>query len=46
MQAANAPTPGNTSLSALRNTLSSPLMIASQPIAANAFSTERKLPTP
>ena len=29
-----------------RNTLSSPLTIASQPVAANAFSTERRLPTP
>src|SRR5215212_5567102 len=46
MQAPNAPTPGNTNRSAARNSASSPVTIASQPVAANAFSTERRLPTP
>jgi hypothetical protein len=46
MHAPNAPTPGNTNRSASRKTLSSLLMMASPPVAANAFSTERKLPTP
>src|SRR5215213_15031 len=46
MHAPNAPTPGNTNRSAARNTLSSLLMVASQPVDPNAFSTERRLPTP
>jgi hypothetical protein len=45
MHAPNAPTPGNTNRSAARKTFSSLLTMASQPVAANAFSTERKFPT-